>query len=85
MQTKILKEKYQVHQQLITKRQEIEAQFTDPESPYVKFKTDINFPDISGNTLLHYAAALGNLLRFKSIVHKKKSRLTVKIFMAIHH
>lgn len=44
---------------LILKRRAFEA--AHPYPPYSLYKTDFNFTDVHGNSLLHYAAALGDL------------------------
>lgn len=43
----------------ILKRQAFEA--AHPYPPYSLYQTDFNFTDIHGNSLLHYAAALGDM------------------------
>ncbi|QRN02770.1 hypothetical protein GH742_02130 [Legionella sp. MW5194] len=44
---------------LILKRRAFEA--AHPYPPYSLYKTDFNFTDVHGNSLLHYAAALGDM------------------------
>jgi len=67
-----LKQNFSKLQQLISERQQFESSYTDPASPYVKYKTDINYPDIHGNTLLHYAAALGDLAKVHEYCAQRK-------------
>ena len=37
-------------------------------SPYSQYKTDLNYADILGNTLLHYACMLGDLEAVKEYI-----------------
>ncbi|WP_028389649.1 ankyrin repeat domain-containing protein [Legionella fairfieldensis] len=49
---------------LILQRQEFESKHSTP--PYSLHRTDFNFTDVEGNTLLHYAAAIGDIDKIKS-------------------
>ena len=50
---------------------QIEEKAKDPMvSPYMRYKTDLNFADISGNTLLHYACMQGDLEAVKEYLSK---------------
>jgi ankyrin repeat protein len=54
-----INDKYSKLKALIEERQSYEAVHSYP--PYSTHKTDINFTDVNGNTLLHYAAILGDM------------------------
>lgn len=54
-----LLDKYSTLHSLIIRRQEFEEE--NPFPPYNQYKTDINFGDIDQNTLLHYAAMMGDI------------------------
>jgi len=73
-----LEQNYSELQQLVQTRQQFESAYTDPESPYVKYKTDINYPDIHGNTLLHYAAALGDLAKVQEYCAAENTNINCK-------
>ncbi|KTC94322.1 ankyrin repeat domain-containing protein [Legionella erythra] len=48
---------------LILKRKAFEA--AHPYPPYSLYQTDFNFTDVHGNSLLHYAAALGDMNKIR--------------------
>jgi len=75
---KKLEGNYSELEQLVQTRQKLESTYTDPDSPYVKYKTDINYADIHGNTLLHYAAALGDLAKVQEYCMEEKIDINCK-------
>lgn len=58
--------KYKALQAFILKRQQFEAEHPFP--PYNEYKTDINFSDKQGNTLLHYAAMMGDIDKIRDCI-----------------
>jgi len=73
-----LEENYSELQQLVQTRQQFESAHTNPESPYFKYKTNINYADIHGNTLLHYAAALGDLVKVQEYCTQEEIDINLK-------
>lgn len=62
------KNAYEHLETLIQERQQFEA--SHPWHPYDTQKTDINYTDMKKNSLLHYAAARGNLEKVKECIEK---------------
>ncbi len=65
--TKILF-KYNELRNLIAKRQSFENQKEQQKTPYSNHRTDNNFYDIHGYTLLHYASLLGDLAEVNKLI-----------------
>jgi ankyrin repeat protein len=53
----------------ITQRQEFEKNNKDPKINTAAHPTDLNYFDLRGKTLLHYAAEEGNLAYVKELIH----------------
>lgn len=66
-----LLDKYSTLHSLIMRRQKFEEENFSP--PYNQYKTDINFGDIDQNTLLHYAAMIGDIEKIQYCIENNAS------------